>query len=413
MAEPLKNVQQEIDHLYKQHFGKMVASLLRFSKDIDLETAEDLVQDAFAAALSLWEKQLPDNPAGWIFTVCRNKALNKLKADKKFLRLHQAPEPAPELVSPAITFSAEFPDDEQLRLLFACAHPDLAPKVQVVITLKYVINFKVATIASLLGMTIDGIDKLLLRARQKIREEKLLLIPPAPEAMQQRLPIVHKIIYLIFNEGHTSAEGKELLREDLCEEALILNKAILDSQMGNIDTLALYALMLLNAARFKARFDENGELLDLEQQDRSLWNQDLIKLGDYYFHQSKGSLLSSYHIEAYIAWLHSTATSFATTEWQTIAQLYKQLLPNPFVELNYAIALYYAGEVNNAFTLLNNLQRSPFMNSYYLLNATLGKLYMQENNHAQAAVYFSKTLSQTRSSAEANYIRKMLSKLNL
>jgi len=398
----------------------MVASLLRFSKDIDLETAEDLVQDAFAAALSHWETQLPDNPAAWIFTVCRNKALNKLKADKKFLRLHQAPEPAPELVSPAITFTADFPDDEQLRLLFACAHPDLAPKVQVVITLKYVINFKVATIANLLGMTIDGVDKLLLRARKKIKEEKILLVPPAPQAMQQRLPIVHKIIYLIFNEGHTSAEGKELLREDLCEEALILNKAILDSQMGNIDTLALYALMLLNAARFKARFDENGELLDLEQQDRSLWNQDLIKLGDYYFKQSKGNLkqskeppLSSYHIEAYIAWLHSTATSFATTDWRTIAKLYKQLLPNPFVELNYAIALYYAGEVNNAFSLLHNLQRSPFMNSYYLLNATLGKLYLQENNHAQAAVYFSKTLDQTRSSAEANYIRKMLLKLNL
>ncbi|WP_343672588.1 sigma-70 family RNA polymerase sigma factor [Chitinophaga sp.] len=409
MADLHNKVQQEIDQLYKQHYGKMVASLLRFSKEIDLETAEDLVQDAFAAALCHWEVQLPDNPAGWIFSVCRNKALNKLRDDKKFLRLHHAPEPA----SPAMTFSADFPDDEQLRLLFACAHPDLAPKVQVVITLKYVINFKVATIASLLGMTIDGVDKLLLRARQKIKEEKILLITPAPDAMQQRLPIVHKIIYLIFNEGHTSAEGKTLLREELCEEALILNKAILDSHMGNIDTCALYSLMLFNSARFKARFDENGELIDLEQQDRSLWNQDLIRLGYYYFNQSKGTQLSAYHVEAYIAYLHSTATSFATTDWKKIAQLYKQLLPNPFVELNYAIALYYAGEVDSAFELLAGLQRSPFMNSYYLLNATLGKLYMQEGDHAQAAVYFSRTLTQARSSAEVNYIRKMLSKLNL
>lgn len=409
MVDPHKKAQQVIDQLYKQHYGKMVASLLRFSKEIALETAEDLVQDAFAAALSNWETQLPDNPAGWIFSVCKNKALNKLRDDKKFLRLHQAPEPA----AAAMTFSADFPDDEQLRLLFACAHPHLAPKVQVVITLKYVVNFKVATIASLLGMTVDGVDKLLLRARQKIKEEKILLIPPAPEAMQQRLPIVHKIIYLIFNEGHTSAEGKVLLREELCEEALILTKAILDSQMGNIDTMALYAIMLLNAARFKARFDEHGDLLDLEQQDRSLWNPDLIQLGIYYFQQSKGEQLSAYHFEAYIAYLHSTASSFATTDWQMIAHLYKQLLPNPFVELNYAIALYYAGEVNSAFELLTGLQRSPFMNNYYLLNATLGKLYMQENNHVQAAVYFSKTLTQTRSSAEANYIRKMLSKLIL
>lgn len=402
-------VQQVIDHLYKQHYGKMVASLLRFSKDIDLETAEDLVQDVFAAALSHWETQLPDNPAGWIFNVCRNKALNKLRDDKKMLRLHQAPEPA----APAMTFSADFPDDEQLRLLFACAHPDLAPKVQVVITLKYVINFKVATIASVLGMTVDGIDKLLQRARQQIRDEKILLVTPAPTAMEQRLPIVHKIIYLIFNEGHTSAEGKTLLREELCEEALLLNKAILDSHMGNIDSCALYALMLFNAARLKARFDENGELLDLEQQDRSLWNQDLIRLGTYYFQQSKGEQLSAYHFEAYIAYLHSTAPSFADTNWTTIAQLYKQLLPNPFVELNYAIALYYAGEQDSAFEKLFALQRSPFMNSYYLLNATLGKLFMQQGDHAQAAVYYSKTLSQTRSAAEANYIRKMLSKLNL
>ncbi|RFM32899.1 RNA polymerase sigma factor [Chitinophaga silvisoli] len=409
MADQHNKVQQEIDRLYKQHFGKMVASLLRFSKDIDLDTAEDLVQDAFTAALSHWERQLPDKPAAWIYSVCRNKALNKLRDDKKLLRLHQAPEPE----DAAMTFSADFPDDEQLRLLFACAHPDLAPKVQVVITLKYVVNFKVATIANLLGMTIDGVDKLLLRARQKIKEEKILLVTPAPEAMTQRLPIVHKIIYLIFNEGHTSAEGKALLREELCEEALILNKAILDSHMGNNDSSALYALMLFNAARFKARFDEDGELLDLEQQDRSLWNEDLIRLGTHYFNLSKGTQLSSYHIEAYIAYLHSTASSFAKTDWKMIAQLYRQLLPNPFVALNYAIALYYAGERDSAFEKLSALQRSAFMNNYYLLNATLGKLYMQEGDHVQAAAYFSKTLTQTRSSAEANYIRKMLSKLNL
>lgn len=411
MADPYTTAQQAIDHLYKLHYGKMVASLLRFSREIDLDMAEDLVQDAFAAALTSWGMQLPDNPAGWIYTVCRNKALNQLKAEKKMNRLHGQPEPA----VPAADFSSEFPDDEQLRLLFACAHPDLSPKVQIVITLKYVVNFKVATIASVLGMSIDGVDKLLLRARQKIRAEKILLTTPAPAAMQRRLPIVHKIIYLLFNEGHTSAEGKALLREELCEEALILNKAILDSHLGNIETCALQALMLFSAARFKARFDDNGDLMDLEQQDRTRWNEDLIQLGCYYFQQSQGDGVSSYHFEAGIAYLHCMATSFATTDWQLIAQLYRQLLhyyPNPFAELNYAIALYHAGNVQQSFDLLFSLQRSPFMNRYYLLNATLGKLFMQENDHVQAAVYFSKTLTQTRSEAEANYIRKLLAKLN-
>jgi RNA polymerase sigma-70 factor (ECF subfamily) len=411
MADQYPATQQVIDQLYRLHYGKMVASLLRFSREIDLEIAEDLVQDAFAAALTNWGARVPDNPAGWIYSVCRNKALNRLRAEKKMNRLHGQPEPA----VPATVFSAEFPDDEQLRLLFACAHPDLSPRVQVVITLKYVVNFKVATIARLLGMTLDGADKLLLRARQKIKAEKILLTTPAPAAMQRRLPIVHKIIYLLFNEGHTSAEGKTLLREELCEEALILNKAILDSQIGNTETCALQALMLLSAARFKARFDDNGDLMDLEQQDRSRWDTDLVQLGHYYFHQSQGTSISSYHFEAGIAYLHSIATSFATTDWQLIASLYRQLLhhyPNPFAELNYAIALYHAGDVQQSFDILFSLQRSPFMNSYYLLNATLGKLFMQENDHVQAAVYFSKTLTQTRSEAEANYIRKLLAKLN-
>lgn len=411
MADPHTTTQQAIDHLYRQHYGKMVAYLLRFSREIDLDMAEDLVQDAFAAALVNWGARLPDNPASWIYSVSRNKALNQLKAEKKMNRLHGQP----ETVVPETAFSLDFPDDEQLRLLFACAHPDLSPKVQVVITLKYVVNFKVATIAGLLGMTVDGVDKLLLRARQKIKAERILMTTPAPAAMARRLPMVHKIIYLLFNEGHTSAEGKALLREELCEEALILNKAILDSHLGNIETCALQALMLFSAARFKARFDDNGDLLDLEQQDRTRWNLDLIQLGCYYFQKSHGDHISSYHFEAGIAYLHSIATSFATTDWQLIAGLYRQLLhhyPNPFAELNYAIALYHAGDVRASFEILFSLQRSPFMNSYYLLNATLGKLFMQENDHVQAAAYFSKTLTQTRSAAEANYIRKLLAKLN-
>ena len=382
----------------------MVASLLRYFRDIDFETAEDIVQDAFSAALDHWQ-QVPDNPAGWIFSVCRNKVLNKLRADKKMTTLEAVPE---EVTAPEAVFTTTFPDDQQLRLLFACAHPDLSPKVQVVITLKYVANFKVATIASMLGMTLDGADKILLRARQKIRDEKILLTTPAPAALKKRLPIVHKIIYLIFNEGYST------LKEGLCEEALILNKAILDSDLGDIDTCALHALMLFNASRIKARMDENGELLDLEQQNRSLWDQDLILLGSTYFEQSQGQHISSYHFEAGIAYLHSTAKSFEETDWPLIARLYHQLLahyPNPFAELNQSIALFYAGDAEQAFHILHTLQRSPFMNSYHRLNATLGKLYMLEGKLDLAKEYFNKTLQQTPSPAETTYIRKMLDKI--
>lgn len=406
----MDNVQDQVDRLYKSHFGKMVSTLLYFSRDIDLDTAEDLVQDSFSAALVSWPKDgVPSNPAGWIFTVCKNKALNKIKEGKRFVNLFQEEATPPR--DPAVRPSTL--DDYQLRLLFACAHPHLAPKVQVVITLKYVVNLKVEAIAKILAMTVDGVDKLLIRARQKIREEKILFEEANAEALTSRIAIVHKIIYLIFNEGYKTSWGKELIREELCEEALLLDRALINSKIGNRETAALYALMLFNAARFKARFGPNGELLDLEEQDRSLWDSELIRLACHYLDQSRDGVSSSYHFEAAIAYLHCTAKSFAATDWTAITRLYHQLLklhPNPFVELNYAIALYYAGQKTRAFKTLDSLLEHPFLSQYYLLNAALGKLHYLEGNVDAAKTFWEKTLRQTNSPAEKDFIQKMIGK---
>ncbi len=408
----MDKVQQEVDRLYKSHYGKMVASLLYFSQDIDLETAEDLVQDSFSSALTAWsEDNIPSNPAGWIFTVCRNKALNKIKEGKRFRTLFEDE----DFNSGETKIRESVINDPQLKLLFACAHPDLSPKVQVVITLKYVVNLKVEAIAKILAMTIDGVDKLLVRARQKIRDEKILLEEPELSALTSRVPIVHKIIYLVFNEGYKSSWGKELVREELCEEALLMNRALLNSNIGNKETAALHALMLFNAARFKSRFGASGELLDLEEQDRSLWNKDLILLGCDFLKQAGGEIISPYHYEASIAYLHCTAKSFDSTDWQTITNLYFQLLennPNPFVELNYAIALYYSGKKQKAIKILNALQQNPFINQYYLLNATLGKINFLEGNYIKAKEFFLKTLKQTNLQVEKDFILKMINKTN-
>lgn len=389
----------------------MVSSLLYFSRDIDLETAEDLVQDSFSAALVAWRKDgIPANSAGWIFTVCRNNALNKIKAGRRFTELFQDQATSPG--EPKITRSAF--DDYHLRLLFACAHPHLSPKVQVVITLKYVVNLKVEAIAKLLGMTVDGVDKLLFRAKQKIREEKILFEEADTEALRPRVAVVHKIIYLIFNEGYKSSWGKELLREELCEEALLLNRALLNSSIANQETAALYALMLFNAARFKARFGSTGELLDLEEQDRSLWNKDLISMACHYLQQSRGGPVSSYHYEAAIAYLHCTAENFSVTDWPAITRLYLQLNRlhlNPWVELNYAIALYYSGGKEKALDILNNLRQHPFLSQYYLLNAALGKIHFLEGDFTAAKNYWEKTLCQTNSQLEKEYIQKLINKI--
>jgi len=407
----MDKIQQEVDNLYKQQFGKMVASLLYASRDIDPETAEDIVQDSFSSALIDWRLQgIPANSAGWLYKVCRNKALNKIKKDKRLEPLTEKQDQG----SVEIRFSESVLDDQQLKLLFACAHPDLSPKAQVVITLKYVVNLRVEVIAKILGMTIDGVDKLLLRARQKIRDEKIILEEPHPQALKQRLSIVHKIIYLTFNEGYKPSGGKEILREDLCEEALLLNKALMDSHLSNKETAALHALMLFNAARFKSRISASGELLDLENQDRSLWNQDLIQLAHDFFTRSQGEDVSTYHLEAGIACLHCIAASFELTDWKTIAGLYARLLyihPNPFVELNYAIAKYYAGEKTDAFKILNELKGQSFLNQYYLLNMTLGKFHLLEGNHIQARQFLLKAHQQTNLQKEKDFIEKMLNKL--
>jgi RNA polymerase sigma factor (sigma-70 family) len=409
----MDEVRLEADRLYKSHFGKMVSSLLRFSDALDLKDSEDIVQDAFSAALTSWKKDgLPINSAAWLFRVCKNKALNKIKDSKRFNSLFV--EEADYPVDPTLS---KFPlDDQQLILMFACAHPDLSPKVQVVLTLKYVVNLKVEAIAKIFGMTIDGIDKILVRTRQKIKNEKIFFFEPRAEELESRIHIVHKILYLIFNEGYKSSWGKELLREELCEEALLMTRVLLNSAVGNHETSALYALMLFNASRFKARFGTQGELLDLEEQNRDLWNRELIQLAFVHLELSRGEMISNYHYEASISSIHCTAPSFANTDWKTITTLYRHLLninSNPFVELNYAIALYYAGQKKEALAILHNLEAAPFFNEYYLLHASLGRIYFAENNEAQAKKHLTKALKLTGSPAETKFIQRLIENADL
>jgi RNA polymerase sigma-70 factor (ECF subfamily) len=401
--------QQAADKLYKSHFGKMVTAMLQFSRDIDIEMAEDLVQDAFCVALLSWkQKGIPDNPAGWMYTACRNNAINTLKRNKSFKNPFEVYHGIQAEEQPDETFF----DDAKMQLLFACSHPRLSAKMQVVITLKYVANLKTESIAKALGITTDGIDKILARAKRRIRMENIFLNEPTHQQLKKRLPAVQKIIYLIFNEGYKANSGKEIIRQELCEESLIMTKFLLDNHISDSDTAALYALLLFNAARINARITPAGELLDLEEQDRDLWNDDLIALGTYYLNQSKCENVSSYHYEAAIAYLHCHSNNFADTDWTSITQLYRQLLqnnPNPFIELNYAIALYYDSQKQEAFTALHNLQQT-FLDHSYLLHAALGKLYWQDGEYFKSDLHLKKALSLTNFQAEKDFVKKMLVK---
>jgi RNA polymerase sigma-70 factor (ECF subfamily) len=184
--------------------------------------------------------------------------------------------------------------------------------------------------------------------------------------------------------------------------------------MGDKATSALHALMLFNAARLKGRFGSAGELLDLEEQDRDLWDKRLIALGCEWLEQSSGSMLSTYHYEASIAYLHCSASSFQVTNWTLISELYRQMLTmnhNPFVELNYAIALFYSGKKDQAIDILNTLEQNPFLNQYYLLSATFGKIYLLEGEYDKAKPYFERTLVQTTLQIEKDFILKLMSRM--
>lgn len=404
----MDHIRAAIDQLYKTCFGQLVASLLAFSKDIDLATAEDIVQEAFSTALVEWQRNgTPVNQSGWMYTVCRNKALNHFKKLRTSSILLEMPGGKSE---PGINESLL--EDYQLKMLFACANPDLPPKSQVAITLKYVVNLKVEAIARLLGITVDGVDKILVRARQKIKSGSLLQETSFNlEALKSRLSVVHKIIYLVFNEGYRSSWGKEIIREELCEEALLLSRSLLESGVANNDTLALHALMLFNSSRIRSRFNSAGEIIELENQDRSLWDANLIALAVDFLDRSRSDTISSYHIEASIAYLHCSAINFESTNWPLIVKLYQQLLhnnPNPFVEMNYAIALFYSGNSESAFMILKNLQQHPFLSQYFLLNAALGKLYLLSGDTKAAKKFLLVAYSQTTFIAEKNHIQKLL-----
>jgi RNA polymerase sigma-70 factor (ECF subfamily) len=283
------------------------------------DESEDMVQEAFAVALQHWSKTgVPENPTGWLFKVARNKAVDLLKAKNKFFdKVDEHELSETHDYDPKARLK-----DLNLQILAACAHPDLSPKTQTILTLKYVMNLKVEAIARAFAMTIDGVDKTLFRARERIRTRGIRFAFEG--RIEDRLPVMHRMIYLIFNEGYKASYGRELIREELCEEALLLCRELLEAGAGNADSNALYALMLFNSARFKSRFGDNDEIIDLENQNRRLWNQELIEMASYYLERSRTDQISTFHIEASIACLHCRARRFEDTDWQLISKLYER-----------------------------------------------------------------------------------------
>lgn len=396
-----------INTIYKKNFSRMVIALAKYTGLRDLASAEDIVQEAFAEAARKWDTVLPDNPEAWLYRVCRNLALNTLR-NNKYFETRQVDENA---FSYQIDRMFESGDgDDQLRMLIACTHPNFSPKNQVIFALRYVAGFRIEQIANILGSPSDTITKTLLRMREMIVRENINFESEVAKATPAQKEVLLKIVYLMFSEGSKTSGGRSILNLELCEDALSLGLTMVDSPaLSSPEGHALIALMLFNLSRFEARFDDNGDLVELENQDRSRWNQEMIKVAVHHL-TNAGNGTSSYHLEAAIAWLHVTAPSFATTEWTKIAAIYEKLIAindSPFVRMNQSIALFYSGDVLKALHQLKKLGESAFMQRHYLFHLALGKIYDKSGDRARANIHYQKAFELSPHEAERRYIRKV------
>jgi len=382
-----------------------------------LTLAEDVVQEALVRAFQTWPFYgVPDNPSAWIMRTSRNLALDVVRREKVFrdkepeiIRLMDHDRPGAETV----VFPEQEIADDRLRMMFVCCHPVIPAEAQVALALKTLGGFSVTEISRAFLTTDAAIAKRLTRAKQKIREAQVPFEIPAGEELGRRLDGVLQSLYLLFNEGYKASSGDKLIREDVCAEAIRLTDLLAAHPAGNLPkTHALLALMLFSAARLPARLDNEGNLLRLQEQDRTLWNQPMMTRG--MFHLSKataGNEISEYHLQAGIAACHCMARDYASTDWRQILALYDRLTTfdaSPVVALNRAVAVAEVHGPQAGIEAVRAIPDLPSLESYYLLHAVLGEFEFRLNHPQAAAGHFRKSMELAELKSEQLFLAKRL-----
>ena len=411
-----EKVAREIDGLYRSTYGKLLASLVSFFNLSNIQLAEDIVQETFISAHTNWTTNgIPNQPEAWLFKACKNKAINALnKKDNQLYRHFDVSSIRggyPELET---AFSPSEIKNNRLYLLFAACHPLFSSKARIILTLKTLIGFKTEEIARALHMKNEAVKKVLSRTKNTIKDRNLPLKIPFLAQSKERLTSVHQILYLIFNEGYSAHSGDLLIKKELCLEALRLTSSLIhETRIADDHTHALYALLLLNTSRFDARTDAASDIIELEHQDRSLWDKELINAGIHHFNRSrKSEQWSVYHYEAAIASLHCTAPHFGKTNWNGIIKLYQKLQQinnSPFLELNKNIALFYSGEAALA---LENIERLSGLETSHLYHAALGKMYAATASAEKALNAYLDALKYTHIGPERRFLEKKIQELD-
>ena len=418
-SDQKREISDSLSHLFRHHAGQMVSVLSRIFGVEKIDMIEDAVQDALVAALQKWPfGGTPDNPRAWLIEVAKNRVLDRLRRDKRSEPINDDSIEISDIFSSHtdIHLSSELGEDE-LKMIFACCHPAIAPDSQVALTLKTVGGFNVSEIAAAYLASEDAVAKMLSRAKGKLRSGGIMLEIPAGAALKDRLDAVLRVLYLMFNEGYSASAGEALIRRDLCFEAIRLARIIADHPITAAPKIhALIALFCFQAARLAARSDDRGDLVLLSEQDRSLWDERLMAEGLEHFRRSAtGDELSDYHLEAEIASCYVLADDLDSVDWKRILRCHDMLQSgrfSPVVELNRIIAFGKVHGPEKALEELSQLGQNYLMTSFNFFHLTRAYFLTELGQNSQAAAAYRKAAELTRNDAVARFIQKRLAEVS-
>src|SRR6266487_4185557 len=422
MAErSTEQIRELLDSLYRVDSGRILATLIRLLGDFDL--AEEAMHEAFAAALSLWPRSgVPGNPRPWLISTARFKAIDTLRRRARFdasqdelVRYLEAQWSSPERSNADARSNEEDSlEDDRLRLIFTCCHPSLAPEAHVALTLREVCGLTTEEIAKAFLITPRTLAQRIVRAKAKIRETPIPYEVPTPQELPERLGAVLQVIYLVFNEGYSAAAGAKVTRAELTGEAIRLGR-LLTELRPEPEVIGLLSLMLLQESRHAARTSPTGELILLENQDRSLWNREQIAEGVALLEKAlKSRRFGAYTLQAAIAAVHAGAESAAVTDWRQIVALYDRLLrihPSPVVQLNRAVAIAMCNGPEAGLTLIDAVLEHGELANYYLAHSARADMYRRLGRTAEARSSYEKALALTQQEPERQFLQERIRQL--